>query len=85
MRTKTVWLTAILIVSMGFGLSQGQEVVNLLENGGFETGDMAPWSTYGPGTSEVVTELTGAAVPEAASPSPTSTTAPPNSTDSMTS
>jgi len=65
MRTQIVWLTAIFIVLMGFGLSRGQEVVNILENGGFETGDMAPWSTYGPGTSEVVTELTGAAVPEA--------------------
>ncbi|MHC4627947.1 MAG: carbohydrate binding domain-containing protein [Planctomycetota bacterium] len=65
MRTRIVWSTAIFIVFTGFGLSHGQEVVNLLENGGFETGDMAPWSTYGPGTSEVVTELTGAAVPEA--------------------
>ena len=64
MRTKIVWLTAIFIVFMGFGLSQGQ-VVNLLENGGFETGDMAPWTTYGPVTTEVVTDLTGAAVPEA--------------------
>ncbi|KPK39685.1 MAG: hypothetical protein AMJ65_11240 [Phycisphaerae bacterium SG8_4] len=64
MRTKIVWLTAIFIVFMGFGLSQGQ-VVNLLENGGFETGDMAPWTTYGPATTEVVTDLTGAAVPEA--------------------
>ena len=65
MRTKIVWSATIFVVLMGFGLSQGQEVVNILDNGGFETGDMAPWSTYGPGTSDVVTELTGAAVPEA--------------------
>ncbi|MHC4229558.1 MAG: carbohydrate binding domain-containing protein, partial [Planctomycetota bacterium] len=63
MRNQIVWLTAIFIVFMGFSLSQGQ-VVNLLENGGFETGDMAPWTTYGGATTEVVTDLTGAAVPE---------------------
>ena len=38
---------------------------NILANGGFEDGVMAPWSTYGTVTTEVVTELTDAAVPEA--------------------
>ncbi|MFH1881146.1 MAG: carbohydrate binding domain-containing protein, partial [Planctomycetota bacterium] len=65
MRARVVWLTAFFLIGfMGFGLSQGQEVVNLLPNGGFETGDMSPWTIYGGNTSEVVTELTGAAVPE---------------------
>jgi hypothetical protein len=36
-----------------------------MDNGGFESGDMAPWSTYGDTTDEVVTELVGAAIPEA--------------------
>ncbi len=38
---------------------------NLLANGGFEDGVVEPWSTYGDVTTEVVTELTDAAVPEA--------------------
>jgi len=40
------------------------EPANLLANGGFETGDIAPYSIYGAATGEVVTELVGAAVPE---------------------
>ena len=63
MSKRAVWLTILLI---GFlGLSPGHaQVVNLLENGNFETGEMAPWTTYGPGTNEVVQTLDGAAVPE---------------------
>jgi hypothetical protein len=38
---------------------------NILANGGFEDGVMDPWSTYGNVTTEVVTELTDATVPEA--------------------
>ncbi len=64
MKSKIVWLTAISIVFMGFGLSRGQEAENLLENGGFENGDMTGWNIYGGHEAEVVTELTGAAVPE---------------------
>jgi hypothetical protein len=37
---------------------------NLLPNGGFETGVIDPYGIYGPGTSEVVTDCVGAAVPE---------------------
>jgi len=38
---------------------------NILVNGGFEDGVMEPWTTYGNVTTEVVTELTDATVPEA--------------------
>ena len=65
MRTRIIWLIAVfLIVFMGFGPSHGQEVVNILENGGFESGAMGPWITYGGVTTEVVEVLVGAAVPE---------------------
>jgi len=43
-------------------LAQG--VVNVLPNGGFETGNAGPWNIYGNVTFEVVTECAGAAVPE---------------------
>ena len=35
-----------------------------LENGGFETGNTAPWTLYGNAKMEVVKQLTGAAIPE---------------------
>jgi hypothetical protein len=40
------------------------EIENILVNGGFEDGVETPWGTYGGVITEVVTELTGAAVPE---------------------
>jgi len=54
----------ILIGFIGFGPSHAQEAVNILDNGGFEDGIADPWGTYGGVTTEVVTELTGAAVSE---------------------
>jgi hypothetical protein len=48
-----------------FGKPKGQaQVVNLVVNGGFETGVLAPWGLYGNATSQVVTQLAGATVPE---------------------
>jgi len=41
------------------------EIVNILTNGGFEDGVLEPWGFWGDATAEVVTELVGAAVPEA--------------------
>ena len=39
MKTRVVWLTAVLLIGlMGFSPSRAQEVVNILENGGFEDG-----------------------------------------------
>jgi len=65
MRIRIFWLSAVLLIGlMGFGTSHAQDVENLLDNGGFESGDMSSWSTYGPVTSEVVQVLVGAAVPE---------------------
>ena len=65
MYRKMIWVAvALLIGFLGIGQSRGQDVVNLLDNGGFEDGVMAPWSTYGPVTSEVVDQLVGATVNE---------------------
>ncbi len=40
------------------------EPPNMLPNGGFESGKIEPYGIYGTATSEIVTELVGAAVPE---------------------
>ncbi len=57
-------MTAVLLIGfMGVSTSHAQ-VVNILDNGGFEDGDMSSWGTYGSVTAEVVTELVDAAVPE---------------------
>ncbi|MGD8500390.1 MAG: hypothetical protein PVJ86_07065, partial [Phycisphaerales bacterium] len=65
MRNRAIRLTAfLLIVFMGLSPSHAQEVENLLENGGFEDGVLAPWtiwSSWGDVTGEVVKELVNAA------------------------
>lgn len=48
-----------------FSPVHAQEVVNMLDNGGFEDGVVAPWATYGNVSTQVVQDLVGAAVPEA--------------------
>ena len=64
MRNRVVWLAAVLLIGfIGIGPSHAQ-VVNLLPNGGFEDGGVAPYGHYGPGTVEVVTDCVDAAVPE---------------------
>jgi hypothetical protein len=40
------------------------EAPNMLPNGGFESGQIGPYGIYGTATSEIVTDLVGAAVPE---------------------
>ncbi|MBN1806867.1 MAG: carbohydrate binding domain-containing protein [Sedimentisphaerales bacterium] len=63
MKTGKIWLTVFLLIGFTvFSPSHAQE--NILVNGGFETGAMDPWSTYGSVTTEVVDRLEGAAVPE---------------------
>ncbi len=65
MRTQSVGL----VVALGIGLMMpaagpGQDVVNLLTNGGFEAGAADPWGTYGGPTLTVVQELADAATPQ---------------------
>ncbi|MGE5296986.1 MAG: carbohydrate binding domain-containing protein [Solirubrobacterales bacterium] len=65
MRKRTFWLA--MAVSVGLvmsGASHAQEVTNMLTNGGFETGAIGPYATYGTVTATVVTDCAGAAVPE---------------------
>jgi hypothetical protein len=66
MRTRIIWLTAVLLI--GFivcGTSHAQdENGNYFANGGFEDGVLEPWYIYGDATTEVVDELVGATVAE---------------------
>ncbi len=65
MRNRVVWLTTALLIGLvACGPSLGQQVTNILPNGGFESGQMGPYTTYGAITAQVVTECTGATVPE---------------------
>jgi hypothetical protein len=57
-------MAALAIGLAGAGMSQAQQVVNMLANGGFETGVIGPYGLYGSGTATVVTECAGAAVAE---------------------
>ena len=63
MNRKMLCVAVALLIGL-IEIGHGQEGVNLLENGGFETGEMAPWTTYGSVTTEVVDQLVGAAVAE---------------------
>jgi hypothetical protein len=65
MTSRTVWLMTAL--SIGFAVSapsQAQQPQNMIINGNFETGVVTPWTTWGGAQMEVVTNCTGAAVPE---------------------
>ncbi|MFH1719417.1 MAG: carbohydrate binding domain-containing protein, partial [Planctomycetota bacterium] len=65
MKNRVLWVAAVLLIGfMACGQGYAQDVVNLLANGGFETGAIGPFGMYGPGTNEVVTNCVGAAVPE---------------------
>ncbi len=63
-----VLMAALLIAVVASGPSQAQDVTNLFQNPGFETGQRTPWGSYGGGgatvTSTVVTDCAGANVPE---------------------
>ena len=61
MRTRICWLMGVLlIVFMGFGSSRAQE--NMLVNGGFEDGVMAPWTIIGNAAPATRTIVTGDAI-----------------------
>ena len=48
MRTRVVWLMAALMIGLAASApGQAQQVTNLFTNGGFESGAMAPYGTYG--------------------------------------
>jgi len=65
MRTRVVWLSAALLIGYaGSGPSHAQQIQNQIVNGNFETGTVAPWTTWGTVTMEVVTTCVGATVPE---------------------
>ena len=69
MRNRVVWLMAALLIGfVASGPSQAQQITNLFQNPGFETGALAPWGSYGGGgatvTSTVVKDCVGANVPE---------------------
>ncbi len=63
MRDRVVWLAPALLIAL-IAATPSQAQVNLLPNGSFDNGQMAPYGIYGAGTGTVVTDLAGAAVPE---------------------
>ena len=47
MRVRGVWLLAAMVMGLvAFGSSQAQDVENILDNGGFESGTTDSWGTY---------------------------------------
>ncbi len=65
MRTRVIRLTAFFLIGfIVLNPSHGQDVENILVNGGFEGGEVTPWGTYGGASVEVVDKLEGAAVAE---------------------
>ncbi len=73
MRNRVVWLTVVFLIGfIGLSPTHAQPGVNELANGNFEEGAAMPldtwaagtWNVYGNHTAAVVSELTGAAVPE---------------------
>ncbi len=64
MRTRWFWLVVLTVGVLGVGAGRAQDVTNILPNGGFESGAIGPFGTYGAATTEIVTECVGAAVPE---------------------
>jgi regulation of enolase protein 1 (concanavalin A-like superfamily) len=69
MRNRAIWLTGALLIGLILsGSGQAQQITNLFQNPGFETGVLTPWGSYGGGgatvTSTVVTDCIGATVPE---------------------
>ena len=63
MRTRVVWLMAAMMIALAAS-APSQAQVNLLTNGGFESGQIAPYGIYGSATGTVVTDCAGATVPE---------------------
>jgi regulation of enolase protein 1 (concanavalin A-like superfamily) len=68
MRSRVVWPAVALLIGWAAFPGRAQEVTNLIENGGFESGALTPWAGYAnsPGvrTQEVVKDCIGAASPQ---------------------
>ena len=68
MRIRAFWLMAALLIGLAVSGTSHAQVVNMLTNGGFETGVIGPYGTYanngGTCTPAVVTDCVGAVVPE---------------------
>jgi hypothetical protein len=62
------WMAALLIGFVVAGPGQAQQITNLFQNPGFETGAVTPWNSYGSAaatvTSTVVKDCVNADVPE---------------------
>lgn len=58
MKIRIVWLIKVLfILSIGFSTSHAQDSENILTNGGFEDGVLAPWTSYTTGTVNATFEV----------------------------
>jgi hypothetical protein len=66
MRNRVAWwMAALLIGLIACGPGAAQQITNLIPNGGFETGAMSPWGSYGAlATFTVVKDCVGATVPQ---------------------
>ncbi len=65
LRIPFFWgMMALLVGFVGLASSRAQTGTNLLANGGFESGVIAPYGTYGNCTARVATDCGGAAVSE---------------------
>jgi len=66
MKNRVVWwMAALMLGFVASGPSEAQQITNLFQNPGFETGALAPWGSYGGTvTSAVVKDCVGANVPE---------------------
>ncbi len=69
MKNRVVWLLAgLMIAFLASEPGQAQQVTNLFQNGGFETGALTPWNAYGGDgqtvTATVVKDCVGATVAE---------------------
>ncbi len=68
MRVRVGGLVAALMIGLLGSVPSQAQVTNLITNGGFESGQIAPYGTYGTAiavaTATVVTDCAGANVPE---------------------
>ena len=59
MKARVGWLLAALAIGLLAAVPGQAQVTNLITNGGFESGQIAPYGIYGAGTGTIVTDLAG--------------------------